>query len=304
MASLAELLDGMAPAHAESLVRAFSTYFQVVNIAERVHRIRRRRDYQRADTGRPQPESLHEALRKLKEKGVSPDELRDWLERVDIEPVFTAHPTEAVRRALLEKEQIMVAALVDDLDGGRTPGERAADIARFRMALTSALADRRFLAGAPGRGGRARARRLLPDRSAVPGDAGVLRDPGACDRRAVRHRHRPAAAAALRHVGRRRHGRQSECRCDHHPQHAGRAAPRDPRQVPRRAAAADPAADPVHQRGRGRPAGAGPGRALPRVAAAGRRRRPSAPCRHAVPAADRPDGRAPAGHARGSCRRL
>ncbi|MBO9715458.1 MAG: phosphoenolpyruvate carboxylase, partial [Pseudoxanthomonas sp.] len=138
MESLSALLDGLAPAHAESLVRAFSTYFQVVNIAERVHRIRRRRDYQRADTGKPQPESLLDALQRLKAKDVSPEELRDWLERIDIEPVFTAHPTEAVRRALLEKEQIMVAALVDDLDGGRTPGERAADIARFRMALTSA----------------------------------------------------------------------------------------------------------------------------------------------------------------------
>jgi len=138
MESLAALLDGLEPAHAESLVRAFSTYFQVVNIAERVHRIRRRRDYQRAGTGRPQPESLHEALHRLKAADVSPEELRDWLERIDIEPVFTAHPTEAVRRALLEKEQIMVAALVDDLDGGRTPGERAADLARFRMALTSA----------------------------------------------------------------------------------------------------------------------------------------------------------------------
>ncbi|MCR6685553.1 phosphoenolpyruvate carboxylase [Pseudoxanthomonas sp.] len=138
MDSLSALLDGLSPAHAESLVRAFSTYFQVVNIAERVHRIRRRRDYQRAGTGVPQPESLHDALRRLKDKGVEPAELGQWLEKIDIEPVFTAHPTEAVRRALLEKEQIMVAALVDDLDGGRTPGERAADIARFRMALTSA----------------------------------------------------------------------------------------------------------------------------------------------------------------------
>src|SRR5690606_3359332 len=54
-----------------------------------------------------------------------------------IEPVFTAHPTEAVRRALLEKEQLMVAALVDNLDGQRTPGEQAADGERFRMALTA-----------------------------------------------------------------------------------------------------------------------------------------------------------------------
>ncbi|ADV26355.1 Phosphoenolpyruvate carboxylase [Pseudoxanthomonas suwonensis 11-1] len=135
--SLAQLLDGLEPAHAQALVRAFSTYFQVVNIAERVHRIRRRRDYQRTGGDTPQPDSLHDALRRLRKAGVEPTELLEWLERVDIEPVFTAHPTEAVRRALLEKEQIMVAALVDDLDGTRTPGERAADLARFRMALTS-----------------------------------------------------------------------------------------------------------------------------------------------------------------------
>lgn len=135
--SLAGLLDGLAPQQAEALIRAFSAYFQVVNIAERVHRIRRRRDYQRSGSA-PQPDGLHAALIKLKAQGVSLEELAEWLPRIDIEPVFTAHPTEAVRRALLEKEQLMVASLVSDLDGQRTPGERATDIARFRMALTSA----------------------------------------------------------------------------------------------------------------------------------------------------------------------
>lgn len=118
-------------------MRAFSTYFQVVNIAERVHRIRRRREYQRSGTDTPQPDGLHDALRRLKAQGVSLDELSAWLPRIDVEPVFTAHPTEAVRRALLEKEQLMVASLVDNLDGMRTPNERATDAARFRMALTA-----------------------------------------------------------------------------------------------------------------------------------------------------------------------
>ena len=137
LATLSDELSGRPPREAETLVRAFSTYFQVVNIAERVHRIRRRRDYQRAGTQRPQPDGLHDALLQLKAQGVTLDEIAQWLPRLDIEPVFTAHPTEAVRRALLEKEQLMVAALVANLDGGRTPGERAADASRFRMALTA-----------------------------------------------------------------------------------------------------------------------------------------------------------------------
>jgi len=135
--TLSEQLAGREPREAEALVRAFSTYFQVVNIAERVHRIRRRREYQRSGTDTPQPDGLHDALRRLKAQGVTLDELRQWLPRIDVEPVFTAHPTEAVRRALLEKEQLMVASLVNNLDGMRTPNERASDAARFRMALTA-----------------------------------------------------------------------------------------------------------------------------------------------------------------------
>ena len=137
LSDLNDVLTGLPPARAEAMVRAFSTYFQVVNIAERVHRIRRRRDYQRAGTATPQPDGLQDALVNLKAQGVTLDELAEWLPRIDIEPVFTAHPTEAVRRALLEKEQLMVASLVDNLDGQRTPGEAAADAARFRMALTA-----------------------------------------------------------------------------------------------------------------------------------------------------------------------
>ncbi len=137
LSDLSAVLHDLAPAEAEATVRAFSTYFQVVNIAERVHRIRRRRDYQRAGTAAPQPDSLQDALQHLKAQGVTLEELAQWLPRIDIEPVFTAHPTEAVRRALLEKEQLMVASLVDALDGQRTPGEAAADAARFRMALTA-----------------------------------------------------------------------------------------------------------------------------------------------------------------------
>ncbi|WP_266180740.1 phosphoenolpyruvate carboxylase [Dyella humicola] len=136
LALLADLLSGLETARAEALARAFATYFQAVNIAERVHRIRRRRDYQR-EGGAPQPESLLDALTQLKAQGVEVGELLEWLGRLQVEPVFTAHPTEAVRRSLLEKEQSIVRALVDNFDPTRTPQERKEDEDRIFMALNA-----------------------------------------------------------------------------------------------------------------------------------------------------------------------
>lgn len=138
-APLDALVDELAAAplgHAEGLVRAFATYFSAVNLAERVHRIRRRRDYQKAGAA-AQPGSLLAVLRELKAAGVSREEVEAMIARLHIEPVFTAHPTEAVRRALLEKEQAIVRALVDDIDRSLTPHEREAEFERIRMALTA-----------------------------------------------------------------------------------------------------------------------------------------------------------------------
>ena len=76
-------------------------------------------------------------MQDLRAQGVGLDELAALLPRLRIEPVFTAHPTEAVRRALLQKEQEIVACLIADIDRGRTPAERRADRERIRMALTA-----------------------------------------------------------------------------------------------------------------------------------------------------------------------
>jgi phosphoenolpyruvate carboxylase len=136
VSGLADALAGTGVDRAADLVRAFSTYFQAVNLAERVHRIRRRRDHERAGDS-AQPGGLHDELGRLKADGVDADALSDLLARLRIEPVFTAHPTEAVRRVLLHKERQIVAALVEDIDRRLTPPERAAGIARIRQALTA-----------------------------------------------------------------------------------------------------------------------------------------------------------------------
>jgi phosphoenolpyruvate carboxylase len=135
-AALRAAVGGEDLEQAEALARAFATYFNAVNLAERVHRIRRRREYQKAGAA-PQPGGFEEAFAKLAAEGVSREEMLALLPRLRIEPVFTAHPTEAVRRALLEKEQDIVECLVNDLDGTRTPQERRADGERIRAALTA-----------------------------------------------------------------------------------------------------------------------------------------------------------------------
>jgi phosphoenolpyruvate carboxylase len=128
------LLSDMDLLTAERLVRAFTTYFQVVNLAEKTHRIRRRRHYLRRGI-KAQPGGLLAVMQELDH--FSLDEVMQNLRRLTIEPVMTAHPTEATRRTLLEKEQFILRRLVDRLDTTRTPEEESASLERVRAAVTS-----------------------------------------------------------------------------------------------------------------------------------------------------------------------
>ena len=131
---LGDLLSAMNVSDAERLVRAFTTYFQVVNLAEKVHRIRRRRDYLRRGE-KAQPGGLLAVIQTLND--FSLDEMMDVLNELSIEPVMTAHPTESTRRTLLEKEQMILRRLVERLDSSRTPEQEAAALNRIRAAVTS-----------------------------------------------------------------------------------------------------------------------------------------------------------------------
>jgi phosphoenolpyruvate carboxylase len=133
---LEALVKDLDPATAGQLIRGFSTYFQMVNTAEKVHRIRRRRDYLR-DVRMYQPGGLEDSLIKLKASGMSIDGLQALLNSMSIEPVFTAHPTEATRRTILRKEQNIVRHLVDLLNPSMTPQETAAALQNIRMLATT-----------------------------------------------------------------------------------------------------------------------------------------------------------------------
>ena len=125
------------PEHVEQLVRGFSTYFQVVNLAEKIHRIRRRRDYLKHGI-RPQPGSLVDALDRLRRAGLDVDQVGKLLGELEIEPVFTAHPTEATRRAILEKHQAIARRLVERLNPDLTPPEKRVALERIRAEVTTA----------------------------------------------------------------------------------------------------------------------------------------------------------------------
>ncbi len=96
---------------ASELVRAFSAYFGLVNIAERVHRVRRRNTRILKEKGL-QPGNFLSVFSSLKETGVSYEELIHALGQVRIESIFTAHPTESIRPVLLSKERKIANMLI------------------------------------------------------------------------------------------------------------------------------------------------------------------------------------------------
>jgi phosphoenolpyruvate carboxylase len=108
---LVELLRGMSMGDALSVARGFACFLTLANIAEQHHRVRRRRAYSR-DGKAPQRGSCLESFARLREKGVSADALYQAVCTQQVELVLTAHPTEVVRRTLLEKYDRIADALL------------------------------------------------------------------------------------------------------------------------------------------------------------------------------------------------
>jgi phosphoenolpyruvate carboxylase len=135
---LAASVRDRPPALARDLVRAFSTWFQVVNLAERVHRIRRRRDYFLKDSKRPQPGGVEDAISALKSQGLSLKDVLNLLGSLRVEPVFAAHSTESSRKTLLHKQQRIAQLMLDRLDPTLTPHETRTIWSSIRIELTAA----------------------------------------------------------------------------------------------------------------------------------------------------------------------
>jgi phosphoenolpyruvate carboxylase len=125
-----------SPAAATDLTRAFSTWFQAVNTAEKVHRVRRRRQYLN-DSSTAQPGGIADCIARLKREGVSLEQTLELIGSMSIEPVFTAHPTESTRRTILRKQQRIAQDLLDRLNPALAPAELETLWARVRLEVTT-----------------------------------------------------------------------------------------------------------------------------------------------------------------------
>lgn len=112
---LKKLLRSLSLDEAIGVIRAFSVYFQLANIAEQYHRIRRKRWYELHTPDAPQRGSLAHTFQTLSTARVTAADLQTVLDKLEIRPVITAHPTEAARRTMLEKHR-RISDLLGEFD--------------------------------------------------------------------------------------------------------------------------------------------------------------------------------------------
>ena len=111
-----KLIGDMPINRAYQMTKAFAIYFELTNLAETNHRKRRRRavELHRADSPL-QPGSFRSALARMRAAGITASDALHMLLRLEVIPVFTAHPTEVARRTVLFKRK-HIAAELESLD--------------------------------------------------------------------------------------------------------------------------------------------------------------------------------------------
>jgi len=132
-ADLQRLIGGFDERKLLLLVRAFTAYFQIVNVAEDVYRIRSVRAD--SDTGRNR-DSVVEMLSKLKEEGLKPFEVKNFFNSLSLEFVVTPHPTEARRKTVVEKIKRVEEALLTSHEA-ETARQRRRALEDIREEITS-----------------------------------------------------------------------------------------------------------------------------------------------------------------------
>ncbi|KXS33278.1 MAG: Phosphoenolpyruvate carboxylase [Candidatus Gallionella acididurans] len=111
---LEQTLDALSPSEALVVVRAFSYFSQLSNIAEDLHHNRRHRAHLKAGSA-PKDGSLLLAFERIEENRINKTTLQNFLDSALISPVLTAHPTEVQRKSVLDC-QLIISQLLSDRD--------------------------------------------------------------------------------------------------------------------------------------------------------------------------------------------
>ncbi|OGS91047.1 MAG: phosphoenolpyruvate carboxylase [Gallionellales bacterium GWA2_60_18] len=123
-AALEQMLDALSPAETLAVVRAFSYFSQLSNIAEDLHHNRRHRAHLKAGSA-AKDGSLLLALERLEQKPVAKAALQAFLDNALISPVLTAHPTEVQRKSILDCQLVISGLLSERNRVDMTPDELA-----------------------------------------------------------------------------------------------------------------------------------------------------------------------------------
>lgn len=115
MEELVSTIRGLTDKDIFKVARAFTSYFKLVNIAEQNHRIRRRREYKFiSDTTDSVEGSIESLFKSLGQRGLKYYDFKEFLGKMSIELVLTAHPTEVNRHIVLEKFR-HISSLLENL---------------------------------------------------------------------------------------------------------------------------------------------------------------------------------------------
>lgn len=136
-AELNALISGLSIDEAVLLIRAFTSYFQLINLSEDNERVRRIRRREAESFPAPRRGSIREAIQVLKDRGMSGADVAALLQRAQVRLVMTAHPTEARRRTILEKQARIFRTLRDLDEQDLLPRE----IERIRDRLAATVAE-------------------------------------------------------------------------------------------------------------------------------------------------------------------
>jgi len=107
-------LNSLSRAHALCVIRAYSFFSHLANIAEDQHHIRRTRAHAIAGSA-PREGTMERALARAREAGIARDRLEQFFATADVTPVLTAHPTEVRRKSMIDRE-MEVAELLAQRD--------------------------------------------------------------------------------------------------------------------------------------------------------------------------------------------